>query len=106
MSTFIPKKKATNCPNCGAPLETGKYKCEFCGTRYIDFESFDLYEPTIIRINTGTRDRPRYFQMKMALVDVELTGESYPLFVDSFSAPDRMLKCEPMWTMNLEFKSV
>lgn len=29
---FLKKRKATNCPNCGAPIRKGKFKCEYCGT--------------------------------------------------------------------------
>ena len=31
-----------NCPNCGAPLEPYKYKCEYCGTYYYDLTAFDM----------------------------------------------------------------
>lgn len=24
----------TNCPNCGAPINSNSYKCEYCGTTY------------------------------------------------------------------------
>ena len=31
-----------NCPNCGAPLEPYKYKCEYCNTLIFDLAAFDL----------------------------------------------------------------
>lgn len=27
-------KMKTNCPNCGAPIDYSKEKCEYCGTYY------------------------------------------------------------------------
>ena len=44
----------TNCPNCGAPLEPYKCKCEFCGTWYFDFTAFDMsdYKPYYVKFRT------------------------------------------------------
>ena len=42
MLGMIPMK--TNCPNCGAPIERYKCKCEYCGTWYFDFAGFDMSE--------------------------------------------------------------
>lgn len=43
-----------NCPNCGAPLEPYKCRCEYCGTWYFDFTSFDLSsgDPYYVKFNT------------------------------------------------------
>ena len=44
----------TNCPNCGAPLEPYKCKCEYCGTWYFDFTAFDMSDnkPYYVKFNT------------------------------------------------------
>ena len=43
-----------NCPNCGAPLEPYKCRCEFCGTWYFDFSAFDMSgsDPYYVKFRT------------------------------------------------------
>lgn len=43
----------TNCPNCNAPIEPYKCKCEYCGTYYFDFTALDL-----------TGNKPYYVKFK------------------------------------------
>ena len=43
----------TNCPNCNAPIEPYKCKCEYCGTYYFDFTAFDM-----------SGDKPYYVKFK------------------------------------------
>lgn len=40
-----------NCPNCGAPIDPYKCKCEYCGTYYYDLTNINLIngEPCYIQ---------------------------------------------------------
>lgn len=44
----------TNCPNCGAPIDRYKCKCDYCGTWYFDLSAFDFEDgkPCYIRFKT------------------------------------------------------
>lgn len=43
----------TNCPNCGAPIESAK--CPYCGTLFYDMTEIDLQNPGYIRLKYGDR---------------------------------------------------
>lgn len=43
-----------NCPNCGAPIDPYKNKCEYCGTYYYDFTNINF-----------EHNKPCYIQFKI-----------------------------------------
>lgn len=47
--------KMTNCPNCGAPIE--KYKCDYCGTYFIDVADIKERGVSYLRMQFGDETR-------------------------------------------------
>lgn len=42
-----------NCPNCGAPIAEGRYKCEYCGTTFKrEYSDVLIVERTDVPIRT------------------------------------------------------
>lgn len=48
--------KTTNCLNCGAPFDTDKEKCPYCGTSYYDMSAIDINndKPFMLKIKMGS----------------------------------------------------
>lgn len=43
----------TNCPNCGAPIESER--CPYCGTIIYDFANVSFDKPSYIRLKVNNR---------------------------------------------------
>ena len=67
--------KGRNCPNCGAPIDLEKNKCEYCGTSYFDLSCIPLNEPFFLRVNIGTRENPKFISQKVYSSGCTLTQE-------------------------------
>ena len=49
------KNQHTNCPNCGAVIVPGEFKCSYCGTVYYDMSNIPLQEPILLTIKVPMR---------------------------------------------------
>ena len=57
--------KNKNCPNCGAPIDIERSKCAYCGTSYYDLSLMPLCEPFFLRVNVGTKEKPKIIFAKV-----------------------------------------
>ena len=91
-------KGRTNCPNCGAPIDTDV--CPYCGTRFVDFAAMDTKEPFWMRVMT-----PRgVLTLRVRLQEVELrnpTEEVYSSFADQASYVEFRTRMMPEVTMRM-----
>lgn len=46
----------TNCVNCGAAKEVSDLQCPFCGTKYADLSTFDLFHDTELFLQFKSAD--------------------------------------------------
>ena len=97
----------TNCPNCGAPMDSELIKCPYCGTIYVDFHLISFNVPFYLRLNVGTEEEPQVIVQKVALRSASLTSEpnEVELFYD-YDKPMRLFVGPPMHTYELMFTSV
>ena len=65
---------STNCPNCGAPIESER--CPYCGTMFIDFACMDLDKPFYLKI----KHNGHIFIVKVILRNIKMTNEGYSLY--------------------------
>lgn len=45
----------TNCPNCGAIIVPGEFKCSYCGTVHYDMSNIPLQEAILLTIKVPMR---------------------------------------------------
>ena len=68
--------ESTNCPNCGAPIESER--CPYCGTMFIDFACMDLDKPFYLKI----KHNGHIFTVKVKIRNIRMTDEEYTLYCD------------------------
>ena len=68
--------KNRNCPNCGAPLELGEYKCPYCGTLYLDLTMIDFDNKTPFFLTIKQNGMLITQKVKPETADMTITSES------------------------------
>ena len=66
--------RATNCPNCGAPIEG--VKCPYCKTLLLDFADIEMYQPSFVRIKVGGN----IVMLKVVPKALDISFDEQPLF--------------------------
>ena len=70
----------TNCPNCGAVIDSPI--CKYCGTTFIDFANMDFNKPNYIRLRCG--DTLNIFKAHVLAATIEAhTDPEVVLYADN-----------------------
>lgn len=89
--------KITNCPNCGAVLES--HKCSYCGTIIYDFANFEIGKIAYIRMKIG--DTLNVFRARLTNLNVSQDCDTY--YADD--KPYMSIKNAPIIEMELQMVS-
>lgn len=95
----------TNCPNCGAPLEPYKCKCEYCGTWYFDFTAFDMSEdePYFVKFKTPYGIITTLAKPELRTIEV---GNNYEDVVNAYGDIIQRFAVNKTCDLNVVFHSV
>ena len=73
-----------NCPNCAAPIDPYKHKCEYCGTWYYDLTNFNLTDnkPCYVKFKTIMNGQEVYITAlaKPHLEDFEMKSDTTDIY--------------------------
>lgn len=90
--------KITNCPNCGAVLDS--HKCSYCGTIIYDFANFEIGKIAYIRMKIG--DSLNVFRARLTNLNVHQDCDSN-VYADNKLAMS--MGCNPIIEMELQMVS-
>lgn len=76
-ATFTHKNEQSNCPNCGAPIDSEK--CPYCGTVFVDFAAMDADKPFFMKI----KKNGAVFVVKVILNSADMCSHTTDLYRDN-----------------------
>ena len=73
----------TNCVNCGAAKEVSDLQCPFCGTKYADLTTLDLFHDTELFIQMrGTNGEIRTAKAYITNTSLEMHPDTVCFYAD------------------------
>lgn len=83
-TVFAHKNNQSNCPNCGAPIDSER--CPYCGTVFVDFAAMDADKPFFMKI----KKNGEVFVVKVILNNVSIHSETIDLYLDDMQYASRL----------------
>lgn len=72
------------CPNCGAPFDVGKVKCDYCGSVYFDMTTIDISDDrTPVYLNMRHGDRSVLVKAYLEHAEFKQTTDTCTLYADN-----------------------
>ena len=71
----------TNCPNCGAPIDSDK--CPYCGTRLINIADLEIGEKVWLIFKDRDRNVSRGFRIMVNHISVTESQDAMPFYADN-----------------------
>ena len=94
-------ERRTNCPNCGAPIDPNKAKCDYCGTSYLDTTVLEIGSDNYVRLRFGSEVLDMRCYISSATMDIEY-GDSYASRMIDGTLHRGL--CRPLRTVHLELR--
>lgn len=99
-----------NCPNCSAPLEPYKCKCDYCGTYYYDLTALDVSgnKPTYVKFKVKdhwTGKEQIITALAYPVLDYIEQHDDYDTVYDRMGTPHRIFNRQ-RGTVSMKFELI
>lgn len=92
--TLIAEIRTLLCPNCGAPVDNGDFRCQYCGSTLYAARAVEVVVPALVdaqnviakmrqRIQTNPYDGAAYYQLGLACFTLRLDDQAENAFRQS-----------------------